>query len=469
MTRKKPGKTSGGLSTAGGFIGTGQATAEQAASDQFIDDMGIFGEAAERLLNVSDGIKQGNLFEFIETAKFNCEAARAGSNVRAHVTATEGRPQAAADIEIRNGAEVLERVQAKSSERAVNATGEFRDPKYSGMQKLTNPEHAERVEELSRQRAASGNIYAEEYSDTAENVTGELHHGEISSGGTSHAEAMRAAANRELYQIEKHTEQALREAGVTALNAAQANAVISGSVSLIKNSYMTWKAEQSIATAAGEVVQDTTKGAVKGAAIGGLSGGIRYGAEAAGLEALSQPVVATGVAAGALKSGVAVYSMIKGDITPSECILKIGQGGANTMTSIGMSSAALAVGAGPAIVLGAGFAGVMVSQTLYRSVKSVIEHAALTAAELEQARALLIVTKQRIASETARFQEDFERLYGRLESEFDAILPSLRGDDTVSVFNGLARLAMVTNRKLLFQSQTEFNAFMEDPETKLTF
>ncbi len=76
----------------------------------------FFREVAEKKRNVAFDKAKGNLFEYIEEAKFNTEAAKQASALKAVVTDSVGRPRDTADIEIMKDGAVVRQVQAKFSD-----------------------------------------------------------------------------------------------------------------------------------------------------------------------------------------------------------------------------------------------------------------------------------------------------------------------------------------------------------------
>ena len=81
-----------------GIYGASVAKFNANATDAMIEGMDLFREAAAKLGAVNPKIAQGNLFEYIEAAKFNADAALQDSSLQAIVTAAEGNPHDAGDL-----------------------------------------------------------------------------------------------------------------------------------------------------------------------------------------------------------------------------------------------------------------------------------------------------------------------------------------------------------------------------------
>ena len=79
---------------AGAFLGAEASKKAQEATNQSIEGMNYFRNVAEAKKNVAFEQAKGNLFEYIEAAKFNKNAASAGSKLHAVVTDPVGRPLA---------------------------------------------------------------------------------------------------------------------------------------------------------------------------------------------------------------------------------------------------------------------------------------------------------------------------------------------------------------------------------------
>ena len=189
---------------AGALIGNVASESARNATAQGIKGMDLFREVAEKKRNVAFDQAKGNLFEYIEAAKFNTEAAKQASELKAVVTDSVGRPHDAADIEIMKDGAVVKQVQAKFSDSqnaAADSVFMQKRDKYAGMQRLIRKEDnyvdkatgestslLKKAKSLAQQRAEGNGVYKEQYKDVAENITDELHHENISSGGTTLAE-----------------------------------------------------------------------------------------------------------------------------------------------------------------------------------------------------------------------------------------------------------------------------------------
>ncbi len=405
---------------AGGQVGNYLSKNYSQASDEAIEGMGLLRKEAERLLNVSDGIKQGNLFEIIEKTKFNVDAAVKESSVRAVTTAELGSPHAAPDILIRDGEKVLQEVQAKSSNSASRATFMISEEKYNGMQKLVNSDKADRVRELAIKRAETGTLKATEYIDTAENVTPELKYKNISSGGTSSDEALSATKDTDAYSNSFEIKQIKEELGVSVKQSAAAGAVIGGAISIVKNSVEVCRTDMSVQEAIENVAQDTTKAGVKSGAVGGLGSGIRAVAKKTGVDSLAKANTSTTVAAGIIDMGVTVLKYAKGEIMAEKAMEEMGQKGFSSMLSVySGATAGLVFGPGGAVI--GSIAGYMAASNVYQNCIEIFKYAELKEKEAQKVIALCEAACEVMRVQRKEFEQNIENRLNLNKDKFSKL------------------------------------------------
>ena len=102
-------KTHNVASVAGAVAGAYRSSADSAASDALSARLDNMLKAAKQKAGNQSGLK-GFLFEYIEVAKFNADAARKGLGVEARVTGLDkGRGADVVDVEILQRGEVIKR------------------------------------------------------------------------------------------------------------------------------------------------------------------------------------------------------------------------------------------------------------------------------------------------------------------------------------------------------------------------
>ncbi len=387
-----------------GIYGAEVSQSQANATDAMSQGMDLFRMAAAKLGAVNSKIAQGNLFEYIEAAKFNADAALKGVSFKAVVTAAEGSPHAAVDLLIRDGNQVIQEVQAKSTNNISKLTDSLSNSKYRGMQKLVPNRNAEQVRELAQKLSQCN---ADDYADTAKNVTDKLKYDRVESQGTSYQENLWAAENPELYAATTEVKYVAKEAAVTGTNAAVAGFVVGGAISGVKNTIAALKEEISVEEAISNTVIDGGKSASRSGVTGVGGTIIRYGATKLGVKALSKSNVAVTLAAGIIDVGASVYSFAKGEITAEELTEKVGQTGACTTYSLYTGAAAGAI-LGPVGAVMGSMAGYLIAASIYQSATAIFKEARLAEAEAERVIAMCDVACQTMKEQRAEFQRLFK-------------------------------------------------------------
>ncbi|MBA2937042.1 hypothetical protein HZF08_01840 [Paenibacillus sp. CGMCC 1.16610] len=455
------------ISFASSQLGAHASRYQAQATDEAIKGMGMLREMARRLVNVGTEKKQGNLFEIIEATKFNMDAASKGlDNIRAGVTALEGNPHAAADIIIRDGDKIVREVQTKSTNSAVSATRMFREAKYNGMQKVTNPEHIDTVKRIAGKRADMNGLFSDEHRDTVQNIRGGLElDGSVHTKGTTHTEAIKAAEHSRRYAAGFEVTQVGKEMLYTGANAAAAGGIIGAAISIAKNGIEVSRGMKSVNEATKEVMKDAGKSGAKSGAIGFIGAGIRSGASKMGVQALTKSNVATSIAAGVVDSGITLLRYVKGEISGAEVAEKIGGTGITTVSSIYAGAAAGAV-FGPAGALIGSIAGYMVSSGVYQSAMAILKDAKLSEIEADRITALCIDAEEEMRKQREMFETMIaERLtnnrreFKQCFKEMDKGLENGRFVDTVLA---LEKFNLVFGHSLKLESFADFDRHLKN-------
>ncbi len=165
------------------------------ATDEIIAGMDQMQAKADQLANVGVEFKQGNLFEYIEAAKFNADSALKGSNVEAVVTDAIGQPHSPVDILIQKAGETVEEVQAKSYTNQHAAIQELLDPKYEDMTKLVPTDTFQELQGVVEKgmNSSAGTDMGEQYQQVSDTIADRLNAFGVASPGTSIEETFQAA------------------------------------------------------------------------------------------------------------------------------------------------------------------------------------------------------------------------------------------------------------------------------------
>ena len=105
-----------GSKITGELIGDQLSKNVQNGTDMAFEGMRLFQKKIQQIPNANFDTAKGNLFEYIEAAKFKRNAASAGASARAVVTDASGDPFAAADILINDNGTTVKEIQAKFSQ-----------------------------------------------------------------------------------------------------------------------------------------------------------------------------------------------------------------------------------------------------------------------------------------------------------------------------------------------------------------
>lgn len=452
----------------GAQYGAYAAHNEAMATEEMRKGMDLLKEAAaksgKRLLDK----KQGNLFEYIESAKFNTAAAKQGSSLRAQVTEAMGRPHDAADVEIVNGVgRVVRKVQYKSSGDGKGSIArqvrEISKPKYWDMQRVVNKDHHEQVKNMLNKAAKRGNIYAENYKNASNNLPVGTTHSSVKSSGTNNTEAVDAAKSPKTYAAKMELKQGLEEATSTAGQAAVAALFVEGAISATKNALAVYKGEMKAGDAIIATGKDSCKAAIKGGATGGLGSVIRQGGAKAGFKSLAKSNVAVSVAAAVIDSGVIVYDFIKGEISGEEAAIRMGQTTSSTISGL-YAGAAAGMVFGPVGAIIGSIAGYMLASNTYQSCITIFQNAKL--AEIEAKRVIALC--EEAAMEMKKQRKDFEMLvketlvarHEEFEQCFDLLDKGMIYNSPEISIYALAGLADLTGTNLKLANFNEFNDFM---------
>ena len=437
----------GGFS--GGQIGAELTSRQAAANDASAKQMALF---AERAKEKTDGkFLKGKLFEYIEAAKFDRNAARAGKTVRAHVKAAEGQPTGAVDIALKDGGRTTREVQAKAWHEPKDLAKQATKEKYDGMDVLVPKD---KVPATNRKLAEKGE---------SKKVVGELRSGAVASGGTGSRELKWAKDNPKLYRIAVEAGQVGREVVVTGANAAAGAAVVGGALSAFSNVASYLGGQTDGRTAIRNVATDSAKSGVRGFSSGALGAVIRQAGSRTGAQTLAKSNVASAVAAGVVEVGVTIYEFAKGEITAEEAAGRIGETGSAAAAGIYVGAAAGTI-FGPAGSVVGSVVGYMAMSWVYQSSLAILQRARLAEEEASRVIALCAEATQGMDRQREVFEGRLESWLTRREDAFQVCLKSIEEalvkDDVDDTVVALARLVGMTGKALRFKDFEEFDQFM---------
>ena len=475
----------------GGQIAANLSKDVQEGTRQAISGMKLFETEIERLQNVDFDQKKGNLFEYIEAAKFNKEAANRGVDHRTVVTAAEGRPHDPADLEIVDkNKKVIRKVQAKfikttgangKDTSAATTVNKLTDPKYENMQLLgrkdpnykVDPETGKSISMLEEEKriakayAKPGNLKEKAYSRFEENATDELTDETtgVKSGGTTLEEMQKAVDDPAKYAREFRMKQYGKEVAVTAGSAAVASMVTTGIISGVNNVVDVVRGEKDIKEASKELGKDIGKSGIKGAATGALATGIRIAGENVGgvVQKFTDSSSAMVIAGSVIDCGVGVYELIRGEINAKQFAERLEDTTIKAAVTVYFSKVAVAVfGASNPIVTIAVYS---VANYVIASTREIIKNANLNAEEAERAVAinnemakLICNYREEMLSQINEYQASYRVPMSNLLESFDRGIST--EDDIDSAIYAIIEYAEETGFALQHTDFDDFSAAM---------
>ena len=371
------------------------------ATKTAVDGMSLFKAKAAQIHNADYQQAKGNLFEYIEAAKFNRNAAFSGHVARAVPTDAIGQPHAAADILIRDGGKTVKEIQAKFTDKAANAVFDQAGGqkghwgKYNGMDRLIrkdpnyskNGSMLDEARSLAEKRNVPGGLHSKEFEDVYHHLTDETHYDGISSGGTTTEEIKSAYKNPRGFADSFERKQVIADMQYTAGRMAASTAVTAGIISGITNMFEVLKDEKTLSEALEDVGGEMVEGAVRGGATGVVSTAIRYHGLKTGSAILSDSSAATILAGGLVDSGVSLYAYAKGEIDSEELVRELQDTAVKSVSTVYFTKAVSAVvgAANPFVPM----AVYTVASYVVTTGRELIQEAALNEAEYDRLRAIV--------------------------------------------------------------------------------
>ncbi|SFU57335.1 hypothetical protein [Butyrivibrio sp. M55] len=429
---------------AGTIIGDGLSQDARAATNVAVEGMDLFKWKVGTPIVQNGHFDQvkGNLFEYIEAAKFNINAASKGMSARAIVTDVTN-PHAKADIEIHDGGKVVKEIQAKfikssnngrdnSAAKSVHeqtGAGNKGWGQYDGMDRLIRKqadynEKGSLLDEakfLSKNRAESNGIHAETYKDVHEHLTDETHYGGATSGGTKYEEVLEAYNNPEKYARQIERKQVAAEMKCSATNMAKASFVTTGIASGVTNMFDVFQDKKELSQAIADVGVDAVKGGIRGGATGVVSTAIRYKGIKAGSALLSDSTAATVMAGGIIDGGVALYSYAKGEISSEELKDALVDTTAKAASTIYFTKAVAAI-MGKAVNPFVPMAVYTTASYVVTCTREIIKNANLNAEEYERMAAVLQESTRQMDEYHREFKKYVDKCEAKQRQMFDRFL-----------------------------------------------
>lgn len=478
--------------TAGTLVGNAASQNAQNATNAAVDGMSLFRWKVSTpiIQNGTFEAQKGNLFEYIEVAKFNTDAAAKGMTARAIVTDVTD-PTAEADILIRDHGKTVKEIQAKfiktsnhghdtsAAQSVFDQTGAKNKGwgQYDGMDRLIRKQDdynadgslLDEAKKLSGIRAEGEGIHADTYRDVHEHLTDETHYEGATSGGTTIEEVREAYDTPEKYARQFERRQVAAEMRCSAANMAKASFVTTGIVSGVTNMFAVFQDKKELSEALADVGADAVKSGIRGGATGVISTTIRYQGIKAGSALLSDSTAATVMAGGIIDGGVAIYSYARGEITAEELRDALVDTTAKAATTIYFTKAVTAV-LGKAVNPFIPIAVYTTASYVVTCTREIINNAKLNAEEYERLAALL----QESTRQMNEYHEDFKKHVALCEEKqrlmFDRFIESFEynletGENYDQALLSIVRFADEAGIALQHVSFGDFQAAMRSKES----
>ena len=463
-----------------------------------IQGMNLFRQESLRLENVSFEQAKGNLFEYIEAAKFNRNAANAGASIRAHVTAAEGMPHDASDINLVDKGRIVTRVQAKFMKTENNgmdtsaASSTFAQAggqnghwgKYHGYQRLVRREDnytvdeatgknvslVEKARSLAHKRGQMPGEHSEEYQDVEKNLTDRLHddNSGVSTEGTTLEEVKQAYKDSKGYAFQIEMEQLGRETCAAAKNGAVAGGVMTAIYFSATNLWEVYQDRKKLDAAITDIGKQTAKGAARGGATGGMAAILRFVGVKSNVSILTDQTASVAAAGAVIDVGVSVYDYIAGNIDGDELAKQVGDTGVKTLTTIYMTKAIGAV---------IGSSGAMLPLVMYSvssymisATRAIMENCRLNAEEYDRAARLLREETEVIYRQKAILEEGMKRYTTARKNAMRNLLVDFdeamwNGGDYDRAISSILIFAEETGISLQYADRNHYDRAMANRET----
>ena len=283
--------------------------------------------------NILKEQSQGWMFEQLEVTKFNLDAVRKGSYLHAATTDSIGLTNhQTTDVVVKHGKQTLKEFQLKSGNKASSSAFMLADKKYADVNLVAPSDQTDKVHELYAKRIESGTLKASDY----QNASAKLHKGveadNVSSGGTTYGEALKATDSKHANRIANGFEAkaALSDMHQSGMQAGKMGAAFSGVSSSVSGIYQLSQGKATSGDVAAKIIVDTSKGFAISYLTTAGSKGIVHGLAKAGVSQTTVGVLTKSnahiaLATGVVKSGQSVVRYLRGDIDSDQLMNEISE------------------------------------------------------------------------------------------------------------------------------------------------
>ena len=444
------------------------------ATQRVIGDTARLRQLAIDKQNVLADKAQGWMFEQLEVTKFNLDAVRKGSRLYAATTDSLGQTNhQTTDVLISNG----KAFQLKSGNKASSSAFMLADKKYADVNLVAPSEQTDKVQELYAKRIESGTLKASDYKNASEKLHKGIEADNVSSGGTTYDEALKATDAKHANHVANtfETKAAISDMHQSGMQAGKMGAVFGGVASGVGGLYQLSQGKTTRGKVAAQLIVDTSKGFATSYLTTAGSKGIVHGLAKAGVSqtsvgALTKNNAHIALAASILKSGQSVVRYLQGEIDSDQLMGEISETaitGASTFYYGALGQAII-----PIPIVGAmigSTVGYFVGSMLHQSgLMGLGEVAVVKVARERRERieamcleSITLIRQHRLELE-ALLKTHFAERRQTLTQAFDGIEQSLVSWDADDFIQHLESVNQALGKSLPFKSFDEFDIFMKD-------
>ena len=457
------------------FIDTGWAAVEQMLSKEAKK----LGSPDPRWGEALRAQARGNVFEAVNDLHDNIKRAESGQAGRWKNTRLSGENRSPADSEICIGGKVvLQRQDKLLLKPSIQNLKSIAHEKYAGMQ-IAIP-----ADDVAEWKAAL--LRAAEATDDPDQKV----------RFTNAASRVRAGVRRKdlskVIDDPKGQKSGLKrtalakEAATAAGAAALGAGVVAGAVSTIRNGLKLYQGDITKGEATVAVATDAGISALRAGSVAVIGVGIRHAATKFGVEAFKKGGPPGVVAAAVMEVGFTVYGLAKGQISPEEAMVSLGETGCCAVAGLYAGGAAVAAFGNLGVIplTAAGIAmplaipAILASMAAYTTVSltyqtciQILKVARLEQEEAERVIALAVAAEAELIAQRFAFEQAAEEYFREQQQAFGqsfaVIDQGMSAGDVAATIAGLARLAAAVGGKLRFAGYEEFEQFMEDSDIPL--
>jgi hypothetical protein len=461
------------------------------ARTRHITDMtlSVFGDT-ERLIKIAAkrsgtcvAQAQGWQFEQLEVVKFNLDALRKGSTLKAATTDSLGMTNhETADVVIKEGKRKIKAFQLKSCSKSSATAHELSNPKYGKVGLVGPSEQQDEVQRLYKTRIKTGTLKAGDY----ESASNRLHKGieadNVSSGGTTYGESVEATSVESAKKMAAgfNRKAMLSEAHQAGMEAGAIGGALAGGVSGAAGFLRLVQGEAEPGEIVAQVAIDAAKGYTMSYASAALSKAathaVREGFEAMGGAALGKAVSArfvksnahVALAAGVVQCGRSLVRYMNGDINEEELLSEVSH---TAMTG----ASAFYYGALGQVVIPIPVVGALIGSTVGYFVGNMLHQSGLISLgetavakiareRKERVEAMCLTSIPLMRAHRLELESLIEKHFAtrqhHLLSAFDSLEAAMVDWDGNRFLTSLAKLNKEFDASLPFGSQKEFDAMM---------